>query len=260
MSTHVAVIGLGEAGCAIASDLAAQHLEVTAHDPAGVAGPAGVRVTDTAGEAVAGAEVVLTLVPGGASIDVATSVAPHLAAGALYGDCATAPPDIKRAAAAAIEPRARFADVALMGSVPGRGITVAALAAGPGAVELAAHLSRWGMPVTAVSDRTGDASTRKLLRSVVLKGLAAALDEALAGARSAASEAWLIDEIGAELERADAALVERLITGTRRHAARRVHEMEAASALLAEHDVDPVVTRATAHRLRQLAEAGDPGT
>lgn len=257
MSTHVAVLGLGEAGWAIASDLAAQQLEVAAHDAAAVAGPPGVSVVGSLAEAVAGAGVVLVLVPGAASMEVAASVRPHLDAGALYGDCATAAPDIKRAAAEALGGRARFADIALMGAVPGRGINVPALASGPGATELAARLHRWGMPIHAISEQTGDASTRKLLRSVVLKGLAAALDEALAAARSAGSEAWLIDEIGAELEGADAALVERLITGTRRHAGRRVDEMEAAAALLTEHDVDPVVTGATVHRLRGLAEAGE---
>lgn len=260
MSTDVTVLGLGEAGWAIASDLAVLGLAVSAHDPDALSAPAGVRLAQTCADAVDGAAVVLALVPGDASVDVAVAVAQHLRPEALYGDFATASPDTKRTAAASIEPCDGFLDVALMGTVPSSGLGVPALASGPRAVDLATRLHSWGMPIDVVSHHIGEASTRKLLRSVVLKGLAASLDEALAGARATATESWLIDEIGAELASADSSLVQRLITGTRQHATRRAHEMEAAAGLLADHDVDPTMSRSTMHRLRRLADATQPGT
>lgn len=250
---RVAVLGLGEAGGALAADLA-QHAAVTGFDPAGVEPPAGVRTARTTAEAVEGCEIVLACVPAAASVETAAGVAAHLAPGAVYADCATAEPERKQQAAAEIAAGAGgFADVALMGAVPGHGLSVPMLLAGPAAEALAERLRAWGTPVEVVSGRPGDAAARKLLRSVVMKGLAGALTEALDAAAAAGCDAWLREEIAGELTAADGALVERLETGTRRHAARRVDEMEAAGALLARHDVPAEVTAATARRLRRLA-------
>lgn len=249
----VAVIGLGEAGRAIAGDLAGVAT-VIGFDPAGAGPPAGVRAAASPAEAVADASVALACVPASAVVEAATSVAAHLAPGTVYADCATAAPATKRAAAAAIEAGGGgFADVALMGAVPGRGLAVPALVSGPAAATLAARLAEWGMPAEVVSSRAGDAAARKLLRSVFMKGMAAALHEALDAATAAGCEQWLREEVVAELTRADAGLVERLITGTRRHAARRAEEMDAARALLAASGTPSEVTEATAARLRRMA-------
>jgi hypothetical protein len=56
-----------------------------------------------------------------------------------------------------------------------------------------------------------------------------------------------------QIAAADEELVRRLVSGTGRHAARRVHEMEAAAELLAELGVEPLMTSATAARLRLVA-------
>ena len=80
-----------------------------------------------------------------------------------------------------IEPTgAAFADVALLQSVPGRGLRTPALASGAGAARFAEHFGAWGMPVEVGTDEPGYAASRKLARSVFLKGLAAAAGEALA--------------------------------------------------------------------------------
>ena len=67
------------------------------------------------------------------------------------------------------------------------------------------------------------AATRKLLRSVFMKGLAAAALESLHAARAAECEPWLRAELASVL-RADASLLDRLVEGSARHAARRVEE------------------------------------
>lgn len=256
-SATVAVLGLGEAGRTIAGDLA-DVTTVIGFDPAGEGPPAGVRVVASPAEAVAAASIILACVPASAAVEAATSVAAHLAPGTVYADCATAAPETKQATAAAIEGGAGgFADVALMGAVPGRGLAVPALVSGPAAETLAVQLAEWGMPAEVVSSRPGDAAARKLLRSVFMKGMAAALHEALDAATAAGCEQWLREEVAAELTRADAGLVERLIIGTRRHAGRRVEEMDAARALLAVSGTPSEVTEATAARLRRMA-ADDP--
>ena len=51
-------------------------------------------------------------------------------------------------------------------------------------------------------------------------------------------------------------LLERLLSGSRAHAARRVHEMEAAAAYVEELGVEPRVATAAAEWLAQLRDAG----
>jgi 3-hydroxyisobutyrate dehydrogenase-like beta-hydroxyacid dehydrogenase len=86
-----------------------------------------------------------------------------------------------------------------------------------------------------------------------MKGLAALLVESLEAAEAAglAGETW--DNLVGQLAAADEALVRRLVEGTRRHAARRVEEMEATAALLDDLGVDGTMSAATAAVLRRLA-------
>jgi 3-hydroxyisobutyrate dehydrogenase-like beta-hydroxyacid dehydrogenase len=147
----------------------------------------------------------------------------------------------------------RFADVALMAPVPGNGLRTPALASGPAAGAFVAALAPLGMPVEHAGDEPGRAAARKLLRSVVMKGLAALVIESLRAAEAAglAAETW--DNVVAQLTAADEVLLRRLVGGTGRHAVRRAHEMEAAADLLAELGVEPTMTLATVAQLRGIA-------
>ena len=99
------------------------------------------------------------------------------------------------------------------------------------------------MPVEVVSDRPGDAATLKLLRSVFMKGLAASALESLRAAEAAGQASWLEREIADVIGEP---LLERLVDGSRRHAARRVDEMEAARELLLELGIEPHIAGASA--------------
>ncbi len=87
-----------------------------------------------------------------------------------------------------------------------------------------------------------------------MKGMAAAVIEALEAAEAHGCREWLEREIGRELEEADARLVERLVEGSRAHARRRVEEMEAAAEMVRQAGVTPLVAEAAAGRLRALLE------
>ena len=152
-----------------------------------------------------------------------------------------------------------FADIAIMAPVPGRGIEVPMLASGPAAPDVAGMLSARGAAVEVVPGPPGAAATRKLLRSVYYKGLAAAVVEALRAARAAGSEDWLREHLRAELAAADETTLARLEEGTYRHALRRAHEMAAACEMLAELGVPGHVARASQLWLEDLAAAGDRG-
>jgi 3-hydroxyisobutyrate dehydrogenase-like beta-hydroxyacid dehydrogenase len=209
---------------------------------------------------VDGADVVLSLNSADAALPAARSVVGALAAGKLFADLNSAGAPLKRELASLIEASgALFADVALMAPVPGNGLRTPALVSGSGAELFAERLGTMGMPVKVVGPEPGQAAARKLLRSVFMKGLAATAIEALSAAAAAGCEAWLREEIAAVLESADAALLERLETGSRKHAARRAHEMEDASALLRELGLEPRISEASIGWLRQLRDEGMDG-
>jgi 3-hydroxyisobutyrate dehydrogenase-like beta-hydroxyacid dehydrogenase len=257
---RICVFGLGEAGSLIAGDLAAAGAEVRGYDPAEVAAPAGVVRHADARSAVRGAEVVLAITAAAdapAALDQALADIPT---GTVYADLATASAGLKRElAATAAGAGLRFADVALMAPVPGNGLRTPALASGPGAAAFAAALAPLGMPVDDAGGEPGLAATRKLLRSVVMKGLAALIIESLEAAEAAGLTAETWDTVVAQLTAADEALVRRLVEGTGRHAVRRTHEMDVTVELLTDLGVDPTMTRATAAHLHRLASDNRSG-
>ena len=246
------MLGLGEAGSRIASDLAAAGADVRGYDPAGVE-PPGVEVVPDTATAIRGCSVVLSVNAAGVALDVARAALPALARGAVYADLNTGSPQLKQELAALADERGTpFADVALLGGVPARGVGTPALASGTGAQAFADALRPFGMPVDVVSDRAGDAAAMKLLRSVFMKGLAAAAVESVEAAKVAGHAEWLKAEIAAVIGEP---LLERLLEGSRRHAARRTDEMEAARDLLVELGIEPRIAAASTAVLADLAAA-----
>jgi 3-hydroxyisobutyrate dehydrogenase-like beta-hydroxyacid dehydrogenase len=253
--TVVAVLGLGEAGSVLAGDLLAAGAAVRGYDPA-VAAPEGITGTGSEAEAARGADLVLSVNSAEAAVDAFTAGRPGLRAGALWADLNTASPGIKRQLAElAAAGRTAFADVAIMAPVPGRGLRVPMLASGEGAARFADLLTPLGARIEVLQGPAGLAATKKLLRSVFYKGMAAAIVEALDAACAAGHEQWLREHIAAELLAADAGTVQRVIEGTRRHAVRRAAEMEAAAGMLAELGVLPLVAEASRALHERLAQA-----
>lgn len=254
----VAILGLGEAGSAIAADLSRAGVRLRGFDPARRA-PEGVEPAEDARAAAEGAELVLSLTSAPVALELAETVAPVLRKDSLFADLNTAAPSLKRELAAVVEARgASFADVALLRGVSDWGIGTPSLVSGSGAERFAAVFSQLGMPVTVVGPAAGDAAARKLARSVFMKGLAAAVGEALAAGERLGCDDWLRPDIEATLTGADARLLRRLVEGSRTHAARRVEEMAAAVAMLEELGVEPRVAAASEAWLRSLAESGVP--
>jgi 3-hydroxyisobutyrate dehydrogenase-like beta-hydroxyacid dehydrogenase len=244
---EVAVLGLGEAGSLIAAGLVAAGCTVRAWDP--LRQPEGIPNAVTDREAVRGADVVLSLTTAAHAIEAAASVAGELGSGALYADLNTSAPQLKRDLAATLP--VPFADVALIGVVPGSGLKTPALASGSGAVRFADLFRPLGMPIDVVGAQAGDAAGLKLLRSVFMKGIAAAAIEALEAARVAGAEARVREEIAAILGEP---LLDRLLSGSRTHAARRVDEMQAAAAYVTELGIEPRIATAAAEWLAELRD------
>lgn len=249
----VAVLGLGEAGGEIARGLAAAGARVRGFDPVRRA-PKGVEVAAGDADACRGADLVLSLTTAAEAEQALSQALPGVSATAVYADANTAAAGLKqRLARLAGGAGLAFADVAIMAPVPGRGMHVPMMASGPAARAVSGILGACGGSVDVVDGPAGTAATRKLLRSVFYKGMAAAAIEALAAARAAGCEEWLRGHIAAELSAADHSTLARLEEGSHRHALRRSHEMAAASDLLGELAVPCRVARASQLWLEDLA-------
>ena len=249
---RIAVLGLGEAGGRLAGDLAAAGVAVVGYDPVASAGAEGVVRAADPETAVAEADVVLSANSGAAALGAAKAALPGLRPGAVYADLNTAAPELKRELAALLdEAGARFADVALLGPVPARGLGTPALASGSGAGAFADAVAPLGMPVEVVSEQAGDAAALKLVRSVFMKGIAAAAIESLDAAEAAGRREWLARELAAVIGEP---LLVRLVEGSRRHAVRRAEEMAAARELLLSLGVEPRIASASASLLAELAK------
>jgi 3-hydroxyisobutyrate dehydrogenase-like beta-hydroxyacid dehydrogenase len=252
----VAVLGLGEAGSEIAAGLCSAGAVVRGFDPRVRAGPGIVECSGDA-DACRGAAIVLALTCAHEAEEALTAALPDVAPAAIYADMNTASSGLKtHLAGLAAGAGIRFADIALMSPVPGSGLRTPMLASGPAAEEFAHAFGRLGATVEVLPGPPGAAAARKLLRSVFLKGLAAAITEALRAARAAGCEDWIRENIGHELAGASAATVGRLEHGSARHARRRADEMAAATELLRQLGVPPRVASASEQWLQQLA--GEP--
>jgi 3-hydroxyisobutyrate dehydrogenase-like beta-hydroxyacid dehydrogenase len=260
VSTRIAVLGLGEAGSEIARDLVAAGADVRGYDPKGIVVD-GVQARGSECEAVADADVVLSLNSSHDAMTALENALPALPAGTLWADLNTASPGLKQSLADRVAGRdVEVVDVALMSPVPGKGLRTPMLASGEAAGRYAQLLGDLGADVGVQPGPVGTAISRKLLRSVFYKGLAAAVVEALRGAEAAGCADWLRGNIAAELESFDARTVDRLVDGTHAHARRRADEMAAATDQLEELGVTARIAPAARDLLVELRDAPERTT
>lgn len=243
------MLGLGEAGGTIAADLRAAGATVRGYDPLPETHPD----APTPQAAVEGAHVVVSLTTAAEARVAAESVLGALRPGQVYADANTSSAALKLELAALLAPtEVLFADVALMAPVPGRGVRTPAVASGAGAEAFAEALRSFGMPVEIVPGPPGAAATRKLLRSVAWKGVAAVVNEALAAARAAGVEEWMRAELLSLFESTDDDALDRMERGSRTHARRRAHELADVAALLRELGVVPHLAEGARRQLEEL--------
>jgi 3-hydroxyisobutyrate dehydrogenase-like beta-hydroxyacid dehydrogenase len=257
VSGVIAVLGFGEAGSLIARDLVAAGAVVRGYDPA-VPAPAGVASAAGDAEAAAGADLVLSVNSAKEAVAAFAVSLDAMRPGAIWADLNTAAPAVKERLAEMGRARGiPVTDIAMMAPVPGKGLGVPMLASGDGAAQVADQLRAFGANVDVLDGPAGLAAMKKLLRSVFYKGMAASIVEALEAARAAGYEDWLHEHIAEELAKADAATVDRIVTGTRQHAVRRGAEMEAAAQMLTGLGVQPIMADASRAFHERLAADND---
>jgi 3-hydroxyisobutyrate dehydrogenase-like beta-hydroxyacid dehydrogenase len=241
----VAFIGYGELGAVLGAALAEVH-EVRSWSRSRAGSPE---------EAVEGAALVISAVPGSASEEVAARVLRLLPEDACFADLTAAPPEVKARAA---ERHPLYADGAVLGTVATSGHEVPIAAAGSGAERFRELTAPSGMRVEVLDGAAaGTAARLKLVRSVYMKGRDALVLEMMIAARRLGVEDAVVRSIAGPGEQVPfGELSDRVLRALAVHAGRRAEELDSSAALLRELGVDPIVTEAGAERLRRLAELG----
>jgi 3-hydroxyisobutyrate dehydrogenase-like beta-hydroxyacid dehydrogenase len=249
----IAILGIGEAGGALARDLIAKGVQVRGWDPEPSNLPKELEFAASNPAAISSADIVLSVNWASVAVVVASEVAPVLQPNQLYADLNTAAPQLKRDLATIIEGTgASFVDAALMEPVLPKGLGTQVYASGSGAELFAKKMAPLGMPVTYLDREAGNAATHKLVRSIMYKGVAAVIMECLA-----AAEALNMTEYArAQMLKiiCDEAMIDRFVSGSVKHAKRRVHEMEAVVEMLNSIGVSAFTSQAAVQRLNEIVE------
>lgn len=260
---RVAFIGFGEAGPAFATHLLAEGSFVVAYDILSDdpdEAPAqrrktealGAELGDSAAAAARGAELVISTVTADQTVAAARSAAAGLGPGQIYLDLNSTSPARKREAAALIEASgASFVEGVAMDTVPLYGHRVPLLLAGAEASALATRLNGLDMRVEAVGGDIGRASSIKMLRSVLIKGMEALFVEAMLGAGRLGVQDRVIASLQTTLPGMDwQRLIGYHLSRVALHGRRRAAEMDAVAETLSELGVEPLMAEATARRQR----------
>jgi 3-hydroxyisobutyrate dehydrogenase-like beta-hydroxyacid dehydrogenase len=259
---RIALVGFGEAGGILGSDLAKQGIEVSFFDillrskkarlaVLAKATAGGVHPKETLGEAVRGSELVISAVTASSAASVAKEAASLLGPGQFFLDINSVSPETKRKEARRFaRSKAHFVEAAVMAPVPPQRLKVPMLLGGACAAALAPRLQAIGMNATAVSDQIGVASAVKMCRSVMIKGLEALAIESLFAARRYGAE----DAVLASLDLSypamgwKAKLPDYLVSRVAEHGRRRAAEMREAALAVSDVGIAPLLTERTARR------------
>jgi len=261
--TAIATLGLGEAGTAITTGLSKEWRK---DDPSrrilsvdiglgdNIRGAAindraraiGVEVEGSYTSKLGDAGAVFSVVTGVEARNAALAARDVLKPGTLFFDVNTLTgPQTAAIAEEMYKAGIDYVDFAAMGGFSTTGHKVPFVLSGPAAERAAAFLKPFGFNVTVMSDRAGDASAVKIIRSVMVKGIEALSVECLV----AAHRAGLVDEVLACFsdidERTFAGMASSLATSHVVHAKRRMEEMDKARENLIELGIQPLMTERT---------------
>lgn len=276
----IALLGFGEAGSAIARGLAAEGgwrgptqpgdnapRRLIAIDPALDKDARGsalgtearrldVAIADRYGEALGEADLIICAVQGEHALEAATSAAPRLKKGAHYLDLCTVTGRMSDENRAPIEAAGgRYVDVAVMGGFFKSGIKAPMLVAGEDVEPIVVWMNANGFDAKILGTKPGNASSVKMLRSVIVKGIEALAIESFV----AAERQGILKEVMGCLGDIDAGTFAgslAMLTQTHIvHAHRRWEEMGLVAQTLRETGVEPLMTEAIERSHRRTVDA-----
>lgn len=261
----ITFIGFGEAAMAFADGAAVPIIAYDRKTDAAAARSGklhdyarfGAAGAETNRAAVADAELIVSLVTADQALAAARETARSIARGALYCDMNSVAPETKHAAAQAIgEAGGRYVDVAVMAPVhPLRRAVPLLVSGGHDAAAIDALRAAGFTSVRGLAGPVGAASSVKMIRSVMVKGVEALTAECMLAAR----RAGVLEEVVASLDasastadwntKADYNL-DRMIV----HGRRRADEMEEVVRTLDGLGVSAAMTRAAVKHQRAIGQ------
>lgn len=265
---NVALIGFGEVGQALAADLRKAGVSaILAYDIAFASADSAqsiaaksldLTMAASAPEAVRRSTLAISAVTAGSALDAARATAPGLSGGTMYLDVNSVAPRTKQAAAEIVENAGgRYVEAAVMSPIHPKGIGTPILLGG-------AHTSAFleiGLPLgfnaKTHADRIGAASSVKMCRSVMVKGIESLIAECLL----ASHHYGVTDDVLASLKDLfpgqDWDKTGRyMLSRTLHHGRRRSEEMEEVAKTVADAGLEPTMSRAIVARQRWAGELG----
>ncbi len=277
----IALLGFGEAGSAIARGLCveggwrgtprpgdnAPHRVIAIdtaldQDARGIALGEQARKLDVAiagryTAALGDADIVICAVQGEHALEAAKSAAPLLKKGAHYLDLCTVTGRMSDEDRAEIEAAGgRYIDIAVMGGFFKQGIKAPMLVAGQDVEPVVAWMNASGFEAKALGPKPGSASSVKMIRSVLIKGVEALGVEAYVTAERQGILKEVMECMGDVDQIGFAKFVGMLVQTHIVHAHRRWEEMGLVGRTLRETGVDPLMTEAIEKSHRRTVDAG----
>ncbi|MEQ8707677.1 MAG: DUF1932 domain-containing protein [Rhodospirillales bacterium] len=265
----IAIIGFGEAGPAFARGFRNSGTGIArAFDIAyGTGSPSdavfearakasGTELKRDRADAVRGAELIICTVTADLAEVAAEQVAPSLRPGQIYFDLNSCAPARKKAIAAVVtKAGASFVEGVAMDTVPKMGFQVPLLLAGPDAAGILDRLTAHGMVAEVAGPELGQASSVKLLRSVLIKGMEALFAESVAAATVIGVQDQIIGSLaktypGLDWHEIAGYQISRLAI----HGKRRAAEMRESADTVRSLGIEPLMATAIAERQQWAAD------
>lgn len=216
----------------------------------------GVQGTFRPEEAVQGAQLIFSLVTADQAKSALRQVASSLTKKQIVLDCNSCSPQTKQRLAKQVEAQgADYIDIAIMAPVLASQPNIPLCVSGPKAKRVTDYLNQLGFDAEFISDKVGAASSIKMVRSVMVKGLEALTTECLLAARKSGVEQHVLKSLGKtypglQLSHLSRYHMERMLChGERRHA-----ELKEVAATLNELEMNNSMVKAAMSWHQSLGE------
>lgn len=187
---RIGLIGYGEAGYLLTSDMNKSLVELFAFDVIAKeesersakikenASANFVKLVDSLEELADRSQIILCLTSANSALPIAREIVPFLKEGQIYSDLNSTSPATKKEIGGVLrESKANFVEAAIMAAVPAHRTKVPIYVCGAQGRQMADMLNGIGMNIEYLSENLGAASATKMLKSVLFKGFIALLTE-----------------------------------------------------------------------------------
>lgn len=268
--SKIAFIGLGEAGNALISGwgeplakaVSGFDIKIQNQDTANViinnCNALGIKCESKLEDAVEGADLVFSAVTADQAVLVSTVTAPLLKEGAYFFDLNSCAPSSKKTSEKIIHNAGgRYVDVAVMSPVHPKLNMAPLLISGEHAIEADKLLRKLPMSPRIIDGPVGSASSIKMIRSIMVKGLEALTSECLLAAVEAGVEDEVLNSLvkshpGTDWNSQAAYNFERAIV----HGERRAAEMEEVAKTIDDLGLPNDMAKSTIKWQRRIARTG----